>query len=347
MKNLPGRLKKYCIKTYGEVFERVDERLRRAIITPPPGLRRDKIARLKNTLLGKLAIAYNIVSEELSRIIEAVEEIEESYLFYKELFRQYTGVDPGMAAKKLRITRRNLRRVYAMYRQNIKNSYTGTEAAGYFKTGLGRILSFYKRNNLLIESIKKVVVEITRLPDVSGDLVVIISGMPQVGKSTIIKKLTRAEPEIGNYPFTTKNIMVGHIEAGPEGKITLVDTPGLLDRPAEERNEIENRAVLALKYLADKALYIFDPSPQSYYSLRNQLRVYEEVEALVGTMNIQPIINKIDITPQERLEEYIEHIRGETGKDPLLISALRGNGLGELRELMIKWLKEKNLSRKQ
>ncbi len=170
---------------------------------------------------------------------------------------------------------------------------------------------------------------------------VIIAGMPQVGKSTIIRSLTNAEPEIGNYPFTTKNIIVGHITVKHLGKITLIDTPGLLDRPQSMRNEIENKAILAIKHLADKAVYVFDPSPQSYYTLNEQLRVYREVEELVGSENILPVINKIDITPKQLLEKTHQSITRETGKKPLLISALRGEGLEELKSILIRFFMEK------
>ncbi len=341
MTSLPDKVKKYYIKPYDELYTYIDSKLRKTTIPVPPRLRRDKTAQLKNILLGKLAIAYNIVDKELEKIINIVEEIEKSNPFYVEIYRMITGTEPGITAKKLRIARRNLRRIYYEYRVNIKNSYSGKEASGHFKAGLGRILSFYRRNDQLIQAIKKVVVEIAKLPDISGDLMVIIAGMPQVGKSTIIRSLTNAEPEIGNYPFTTKNIIVGHITVKHLGKITLIDTPGLLDRPQSMRNEIENKAILAIKHLADKAVYVFDPSPQSYYTLNEQLRVYREVEELVGSENILPVINKIDITPKQLLEKTHQSITRETGKKPLLISALRGEGLEELKNILIRFFMEK------
>lgn len=336
----PEILKKYYIKTYDEVYRLVDNRMRTASIPPLPRTR-NTLAVLKNTLLVKLGVAYNVVDAELSRIIEVLTVIEKMHPFYKEIFVLETGKNPADLAKRFKVLKRKLLQIYNEYRQGIKTSLTGGEATRSFKAGLGRVLSIYRRNSKTILKIKETVKEISRLPDVAGELSVIIAGMPQVGKSTLLSRLTRAKPEISPFPFTTKTIIAGHINTDPYGRIVLIDTPGLLDRPIDRKNPIEMKAVMALKHLAETILYLFDGNPSGYYSLEQQLRVYKNIEENFPKASKIIAINKIDITPREEIEKIKEKIRLKTGIEPLLISAKTGAGLDNIKNILLGKLMEK------
>lgn len=58
-------------------------------------------------------------------------------------------------------------------------------------------------------------------------------GMPNAGKSTLLKALTRANPKIGNYPFTTLSPQLGITEIDPARKLVLADIPGLIEGAAQ------------------------------------------------------------------------------------------------------------------
>ena len=82
-------------------------------------------------------------------------------------------------------------------------------------------------------------------------------------------------------------------------RIQLIDTPGILDRPAEERNEMEKKALLALKDIAGSVLFIFDGTGQSGYSYNAQERLFSEIKEILR----KPIIrlqSKIDIEQEIR-----------------------------------------------
>ena len=103
-----------------------------------------------------------------------------------------------------------------------------------------------------------------------------IVGLPNVGKSNLVTVLSTAEPEIAPYPFTTKGVIVGHIEDDWR-KYQIVDTPGLLDRTFDERNAIEKQAVLALRYLTDVILFVIDPSESCGFSLEVQEKLLSNI----------------------------------------------------------------------
>ncbi len=132
-----------------------------------------------------------------------------------------------------------------------------------------------------------------KLPTVEETFTIVVAGFPNVGKSSFIRAVSSAEPEIASYPFTTKGIIVGHRMVGRE-KIQLIDTPGLLERPASERNAIERQAISAIVNIADVILVILDPSAHCGYPLEEQMRLLEEIRGMV-TIPVVVAANKSDV----------------------------------------------------
>jgi nucleolar GTP-binding protein len=134
-----------------------------------------------------------------------------------------------------------------------------------------------------------------KLPHVDEDFTVVIAGYPNVGKSSFIRLVSGASPQIASYPFTTKGIIVGHRTIGRE-RMQFIDTPGVLDRPMEERNAIERQALNAIVHLADLLLFILDASEQCGYPLADQFHLLEELSQTVD-VPILVVVNKSDIVP--------------------------------------------------
>jgi len=131
------------------------------------------------------------------------------------------------------------------------------------------------------------------LPHVEDEFTIVIAGYPNVGKSSFIRRVSSADPEVAAYPFTTKGIIVGHRDCGRD-RIQFVDTPGILDRPAEERNQIERQALSAMMNVADVILFIVDPSEHCGYPIQVQLSLLDEVKGMVSVPVIV-VANKSDI----------------------------------------------------
>jgi len=144
---------------------------------------------------------------------------------------------------------------------------------------------------LFLDEVRNV---IRKLPHVSDEFTVVVAGYPNVGKSSFIRLVSTASPEIAAYPFTTKGIIVGHRAIGRE-RMQFIDTPGVLDRPAEERSVIERQALTAMINLASVILVILDASEHCGYPLEDQFRLLHEIEEMV-TVPVQVVINKSDIT---------------------------------------------------
>ncbi|WP_292517414.1 GTPase [Methanoculleus sp.] len=164
-----------------------------------------------------------------------------------------------------------------------------------------------------------------KLPHVSEDeFTVVVAGFPNVGKSSFIRLVSTAEPEIAAYPFTTKGVIVGHREIGKRDRIQFIDTPGVLERPADERNPIEKQAVSAIINTADVVLFILDASEHCGYSIDDQIRLQDEIRQLVD-VPVETVVNKADI-------------RGIEGYPAM--STLTGEGVDEVLDLLLTYRKE-------
>lgn len=149
------------------------------------------------------------------------------------------------------------------------------EATRQLRAFYGRSASMLKR--IRLDEIEKLHWAERSLPKLRDMPTAIIAGCPNVGKSQLLRQLTGSRVQVAPYPFTTKEILVGvakHKYAG----LQLVDTPGLLDRPAEKRNAIERKAITALKFLSNRIIFVLDPSETCGYPIAEQLHLLEELK---------------------------------------------------------------------
>lgn len=119
-----------------------------------------------------------------------------------------------------------------------------------------------------------------------------------------MNKVTRADVDVQPYAFTTKALFVGHMDHRFL-RWQVVDTPGILDRPLEERNTIEMQAITALAHLQCCVLYFLDISEQCGYPIEQQLKLFESIRPLFANKQVIIIANKIDVIPYESLSSSI------------------------------------------
>ena len=183
----------------------------------------------------------------------------------------------------------------------------------------GRISSVVKqisRNLKVLEADRKV---FRKYPTIKTSIyTVVIAGYPNVGKSTLLKAMTGSEPEIAPYPFTTKRIMIGYMEKA-KTKVQVIDTPGLLDRPLADRNNIERQAILALTHLADMVVFVVDPSEHCGYLMKQQMDLLRDMRKEFSEITV--VANKTDIKKTDK-------------ENMMLISAKENVGIDELKKLI-------------
>ncbi|HJK36136.1 MAG TPA: 50S ribosome-binding GTPase [Methanocorpusculum sp.] len=234
--------------------------------------------------------------DKLVSIIQSFPEFEQLPPFYRDLCDIPFGMDNlrqalgmvGWAAK-------NVRDVGGEISRGMRRADPLTER----KRAVARIASIVHRADDALRYLNDVRNVLRKLPVISTDeFTIVVAGYPNVGKSSFIRLVSSAEPEIASYPFTTKGVIVGHRNAERRKRIQFIDTPGLLDRTDDERNAIEKQALNALVYVADLVLFVIDASEHCGYSFEAQEKLREEIAGIV-TVPMLTVVNKADIKKTE------------------------------------------------
>lgn len=161
-------------------------------------------------------------------------------------------------------------------------------------------------------------------------------GFPNVGKSTLLARVTNAKPKIANYHFTTLNPNLGVVDLGDEQGFVIADIPGLIEGAStgiglghEFLRHIE-RTKLILHMVDSASIEGRDPIADIY-------AINKELDDYNPSITKKPqiiVANKIDaIYEEEGVENPITIIRAEfepKGIKVFAISAVSGKGLKEL-----------------
>ena len=141
-----------------------------------------------------------------------------------------------------------------------------------------------------------------RLPSIDPNTrTLLICGYPNVGKSSFLKNISRADVDVQPYAFTTKSLFVGHFDYKML-RFQAIDTPGILDHPLEEMNTIEMQSITAIAHLRSAILYFMDLSEQCGYSVQAQMALFSSIKPLFANKLVFIVINKIDIMRLEDLD---------------------------------------------
>ncbi len=163
-------------------------------------------------------------------------------------------------------------------------------------------------------------------------------GLPNAGKSTLLSAVSAARPKVADYPFTTLHPNLGVVEMGPGESFVLADIPGLIEGAHEGRGlghrflgHVERAGVL---------LHLIDINHEdpvaAWRTVRGELERYGD-----GVLLDKPEIvalSKIDTVDEETRQLVAEDFAERTGIEPLLLSAVSGEGvrraMGRLYELV-------------
>ncbi|MGB9631680.1 MAG: NOG1 family protein, partial [Candidatus Methanodesulfokora sp.] len=197
---------------------------------------------------------------------------------------------------------------------------------------IARMDSVLRRIEPEVNYLRNAYLELRKIPNVRTDVPsVILSGMPNTGKSSITQRISTGKPEIAPYPFTTKGLLLGHMDIGNFRVAQVIDTPGLLDRPLSRRNKLELQAITALRDLPGIILFVFDPTETCGYPIREQINVLRDVSETFSGKKLIVVMNKMDLWGnfQDKVKEALalldkyEHMK---------VSALTGDGMDNLIE---------------
>jgi GTP-binding protein len=168
-------------------------------------------------------------------------------------------------------------------------------------------------------------------------------GLPNAGKSTLIRAMSAARPKVAAYPFTTLHPHLGVVSVGPLQSFVMADIPGLIEGAAEG-------AGLGMQFLRHLErtrllLHVVDIAP-----LDEQQRPADQIKAIEQELRKfsdqlagKPrwlVLNKVDLIAEEDLPGQRERLLGELRWDgPVFeVSAATGAGTEKLGQAVMREL---------
>lgn len=169
-------------------------------------------------------------------------------------------------------------------------------------------------------------------------------GLPNAGKSTLIRSVSAAKPKVADYPFTTLVPNLGVVSLGLERSFVMADIPGLI----EGASEGAGLGFRFLKHLSRTRLllHLIDAMPvDGSDPVANARSIIGELENFSPTLASKErwlVINKVDLMQADAVEELISALRSELDWQGEIhqISALSGIGCNDLCENLMASIEE-------
>ncbi|KAI8055194.1 P-loop containing nucleoside triphosphate hydrolase protein [Syncephalis plumigaleata] len=264
-----------------------------------------KISRIRNFYMRKVKFTQDSFEEKLKQMLDDFPRLENVHPFYADLMN-------SSAKDYVRLMKFG----DSLYRcKQLK------------RAALGRMATIMKRQKDSLAYLEQVRQHLARLPSIDPNTrTLLVCGYPNVGKSSFMNKVTRADVDVQPYAFTTKSLFVGHMDYRYL-RWQVIDTPGILDHPLEDRNTIEcNRSPLWLICAL-----------QCGYSISAQVQLYHSIKPLFANKPTVLILSKMDarrpedLTPEELA--LLESITNEEGVQVARLSCHTEEGVMEARNM--------------
>ncbi|XP_048693622.2 GTP-binding protein 4 isoform X2 [Caretta caretta] len=242
--------------------------------------------------------------DRLTQILTDFPKLDDIHPFYADLMNVLYDKDHyKLALGQINIAKNLIDNVSKDYVRLMKYGDSLYRCKQLKRAALGRMCTIIKRQKQSLEYLEQVRQHLSRLPTIDPNTrTLLLCGYPNVGKSSFINKVTRADVEVQPYAFTTKSLFVGHMDYRYL-RWQVVDTPGILDHPLEERNTIEMQAITALAHLRAAVLFVMDVSEQCGHRLEEQLELFQNIKPLFANKPLILVANKCDVKRISELPE--------------------------------------------
>jgi GTPase len=171
-------------------------------------------------------------------------------------------------------------------------------------------------------------------------------GLPNAGKSTLLKQVSAAEPKIADYPFTTLHPQLGVVRVGPNQSFVMADIPGLIEGAAEGAG----LGIRFLKHLARTRLLLHlidvappDPDVDPLDAVDTVVAELQSYSAELARLPRWLVLNKTDLVDNEALAALRERVATRVGPDQpvFAISAATGAGVTGLVQAVMRDIEQR------
>lgn len=260
----------------------------------------------------KVKFTQETFSEKFASILDSFPRLQDVHPFHKDLLNTLYDADHfKIALGQLSTAKHLIETISRDYVRLLKYAQSLYQCKQLKRAGLGRMATLIRRLKDPLLYLDQVRQHLGRLPSIDPNTrTLLICGYPNVGKSSFLRSVTRADVDVQPYAFTTKSLFVGHFDY-KYLRFQAIDTPGILDHPLEEMNTIEMQSITAIAHLRSAILYFMDLSEQCGYSVKDQMKLFRSIKPLFSNKLVFIVINKIDVAkPEDLSPDLQEELQG-------------------------------------
>lgn len=285
----------------------------------------------------KVKFTAETFCEKFQAILEGFPRIQDIHPFHKDLINTLYDADHfKIALGTLSRAKGLIETVSRDYVRLLKYAQSLFQCKSLKRAALGRMATICKRLKDPLVYLEQVRQHLGRLPSIDPNTrTLLICGYPNVGKSSFLKSITRADVDVQPYAFTTKSLFVGHFDY-KYLRFQAIDTPGILDHPLEEMNTIEMQSITAIAHLRSAILYFMDLSEQCGYSVTAQMALFNSIKPLFANKLVFIVVNKTDVTKPEDLDPELQQqlkalLTQNSNTELLQLSCVTSEGVQEVK----------------
>ncbi|KAJ2899445.1 Nucleolar GTP-binding protein 1 [Coemansia aciculifera] len=296
-----------------------------------------KITRIRQFYMRKVKFTQETFDEKLRQILEEFPVLDNVHPFYADLMNVLYDKDHyKLALGQINTAKHLIDAVGKDYLRLLKFGDSLYRCKQLKRAALGRMATIMKRQKDSLSYLEQVRQHLARLPSIDPNTrTLIVCGYPNVGKSSFMNKVTRADVDVQPYAFTTKSLFVGHMDY-KYLRWQVIDTPGILDHPLEERNTIEMQSITALAHLRAAVLFFVDLSEQCGYSIQDQMSLFASIKPLFANKPTLLVVSKTDVCTLDDVrpeERRLVEAACDQGVEMSQLSSYLDTGVMETRDL--------------
>lgn len=256
-----------------------------------------KITRIRKFYMRKVKFMQTSVNEKLHGIVEQFPKMNDIHPFYADLMNVLYDRDHlKLALGHINKAKNIVDSISKDYVRLLKYADSLYRCKQLKRAALGRMCTLLKKLKSSLSYLEEVRKHLGRLPVIdTNQRTLILTGFPNVGKSSLMNNMTNANVDVQPYAFTTQNLYLGHFDYN-YANWQVIDTPGILDHALDARNTIEMQAITALAHLNACILFLLDLSETCGYTIEQQISLFNNIKPLFQAKPLVIVLTKSDIT---------------------------------------------------